>query len=45
MRVIYYWAVAQERLLMLLIYAKAERDDLTPRQLAILRKIVDEEYP
>lgn len=45
MRVIYYWAVRQERLLMLLIYAKAEMDDLTPRQVAILRRIVEEEYP
>jgi mRNA-degrading endonuclease RelE of RelBE toxin-antitoxin system len=44
-RIIYYWAVEQERLLMLLIYAKAERDDLTPRQIAILRQIVEEEYP
>ena len=44
-RVIYYWAVRQERLLMLLIYAKSEMDDLTPRQLAILRRIVEEEYP
>ncbi len=44
-RVIYYWVVEQEQLLMLLIYAKSERDDLTPRQVAILRKIVEEEYP
>lgn len=28
-RVIYYWAVAQGQLLMLLIYSKSERDDLT----------------
>ena len=44
-RVIYYWAVRQERLLMLLIYAKTAQDDLTPRQVAVLRKIVEEEYP
>jgi hypothetical protein len=43
-RVIYYWAVRQERLLMLLIYAKGELDDLTPRQLALLRRVVEEEY-
>jgi mRNA-degrading endonuclease RelE of RelBE toxin-antitoxin system len=43
-RVIYYWAVEQERLLMLLMYPKSERDDLTREQLKILRKIVEEEY-
>lgn len=44
-RVIYYWAVRQERILMLLIYPKSEKDDLTAQQLKILRKIVAEEYP
>jgi mRNA-degrading endonuclease RelE of RelBE toxin-antitoxin system len=44
-RVIYYWAVKAERLLMLLIYAKTEQADLTPSQVAILRRIVEEEYP
>lgn len=44
-RVIYYWAVEQEQLLMLLMYPKSERDDLSPSQLKILRKIVEEEYP
>ena len=44
-RVIYYWAVRQEQLLMLLIYAKSEKDDLTSRQVVILRRIVEEEYP
>ncbi len=44
-RVIYYWAVKAERLLMLLIYAKTEQTDLTPRQVAILRRMIEEEYP
>lgn len=44
-RVIYYWAVAQDRLLMLLIYAKSEQEDLSPDQLKILKQIVEEEYP
>jgi len=44
-RVIYYWASAQDRLLMLLIYAKSEQDDLTPEQLEVLKRIVEEEYP
>ncbi len=44
-RVIYYRAVEQEQLLMLLMYPKNERDELSPSQLRILRKIVEEEYP
>jgi hypothetical protein len=44
-RVIYYWAVGLEQILMLLIYAKNEQDDLSPAQLQALRKIVEEEYP
>jgi hypothetical protein len=43
-RIIYYWAVAQDQLLMLLIYSKSERDDLTADQLKTLKKIVEEEY-
>ena len=45
LRVIYYWAVAQEQLLMLFIYPKSEQEDLTAQQLRILRQIVEEEYP
>jgi hypothetical protein len=44
-RVIYYWAVTQEQLLMLFIYSKSEREDLTREQLKTLKKIVEEEYP
>ena len=44
-RVIYYWAVNQEQLLMLLIYPKNVRDDLSQSQLNVLRKIVEAEYP
>jgi mRNA-degrading endonuclease RelE of RelBE toxin-antitoxin system len=43
-RVIYYWVKIRDRILMLLIYAKAEQDDLTPEQLKVLRKIIEEEY-
>ena len=43
-RVIYYWVVERDRLLMLLMYPKSERDDLTREQVKILRKIVEEEY-
>jgi mRNA-degrading endonuclease RelE of RelBE toxin-antitoxin system len=44
-RVIYYWAVTQDQLLMLLIYSKREREDLTRGQLKTLREIVEEQYP
>ncbi|MFQ5592965.1 MAG: type II toxin-antitoxin system RelE/ParE family toxin [Anaerolineae bacterium] len=44
-RVIYYWAVKQDQLLMLLIYSKSKQDDLSPDQLKVLKKIVEEEYP
>ena len=44
-RVISYWAVAQDTILMLSIYGKNERSDLTPAQVKTLRQIVEEEYP
>ena len=44
-RTIYYWAVAQDQLLMLLIYPKNVQDDLTKEQLKLLREIVEADYP
>lgn len=44
-RVIYYWAVAQNQVLLLLIYSKSARTDLTRDQIKILRTIVEETYP
>jgi len=44
-RIIYYWATAQERILMLFIYLKNESDDLTPDQIKTLRQVVEKEYP
>lgn len=44
-RVIYYWAVKQDQLLMLLMYPKNVQDDLTPAQLKLLRQLVEAEYP
>jgi len=43
-RVIYYWFVSQEVVLMLFAYRKNEQDDLTPDQLKQLKKIVEGEY-
>ena len=44
-RVIYYWVVKEEKLLMLFMYPKTKQDDLTSEQLKILRQIVEDEYP
>lgn len=43
-RVIYYWAVEPEQILLLLIYPKNVQDDLTPAQQKLLRQIVESEY-
>jgi hypothetical protein len=44
-RIIYFWAVAADQLLLLLIYPKNVRDDLSPAQLNALRRIIEKEYP
>ena len=43
-RTIYYWAIDKNQILMLLIYSKNEKDDLTREQQKVLRKIIEEEY-
>jgi len=43
-RVIYYWAISEEQILLLFMYSKSERDDLTLSQIRILRSIVEENY-
>ncbi len=43
-RVIYYWFVSPEVVLMLFAYPKNEQDNLTPDQLKQLREIVKGEY-
>jgi len=40
-RVIYYWVVADDQLRMLYVYPKGEQENLTPAQLAELKKIVE----
>ena len=44
-RVIYYWFVSAETLLMLDAYPKNVKADLTKDEIKKLRRIVDEEYP
>lgn len=43
-RVIYYWASKEGVIFMLYMFSKAERNDLTPAQLEILRQVVEEEF-
>ncbi|MBK8247522.1 MAG: hypothetical protein IPK85_09020 [Gemmatimonadetes bacterium] len=43
-RVIYYWDAPSETFYMLYLYAKNEQGDLTPAQLKLLRRIVEEEF-
>lgn len=40
-RIIYYWAVSRERILLLDIYTKNEKSDLSQSELAILRQDVE----
>ncbi len=42
-RAIYYWVVEEDKILMLFMYPKNEKDDLTPQQLKVLREIVKKE--
>lgn len=43
-RAIYYWVVAKDQILMLFMYSKNEKDDLTPEQLKSLREVVEKEF-
>jgi len=42
LRVIYYWYVSEDEIYMLLAYGKGEKDDLTPKELKLLRGLVQE---
>ncbi len=43
-RVIYYWASNKNQIYMLLAYQKNEMENIPKKQLAILRKLVEEEF-
>jgi mRNA-degrading endonuclease RelE of RelBE toxin-antitoxin system len=43
-RIIYYWSVQRDQIVMLFMYPKNVQDDLTPGQLRSLRALVEEEY-
>jgi len=40
LRVIYYWITADDQILLLLAYAKAKQENLTPAQVEELRELV-----
>src|SRR5436309_2735923 len=43
-RIIYYWAVSAETILMLDAYAKSHKEDLTRDEIKGFRQIVEQEY-
>ena len=40
-RIIYYWMVGRDRILLLDIYAKNEKEDLNAAEIQILRRLVE----
>ena len=42
LRIIYYWQVGDERIWMLLVYPKSERDDLTRDEIKQLKRLVEQ---
>lgn len=44
-RVIYYWAVGTNTMLMLHVYSKGRKEDLTKDEIKELRQVVEREYP
>lgn len=43
LRIIYYCYVSAERIYMLYLYKKNEQQDLTPRQIHLLRQVIEED--
>jgi mRNA-degrading endonuclease RelE of RelBE toxin-antitoxin system len=43
-RVIYYWVVSHDTILLLYAYPKSRQDDLTSEQLQQIKKIIEKEY-
>lgn len=44
-RIIYFWAISKEQLLMLFMYAKNQTDDLSGDQIRQLESIIKKDYP
>jgi mRNA-degrading endonuclease RelE of RelBE toxin-antitoxin system len=43
-RIIYYWVVSRDTILLVYAYPKSRQDDLAPEQLQQVRKLVEKEY-
>ena len=43
-RIIYFWAASRDQIVMLYLFAKGERAQLTAAQKRVLKKIIEEEY-
>jgi hypothetical protein len=44
LRAIYFWEAKSETFYMLMVYRKNDQEDLTPKQVAILQRLVKEEF-
>lgn len=44
-RVVYYWSPNHDVILMLMIYAKNEQDDLSADEKRVVRKLIERELP
>ena len=44
LRAIYFWEAMSETFYMLMVYRKNDQEDLTPKQVAILQRLVKEEF-
>jgi len=44
-RIIYFWAISKEQILMLFIYSKNQIEELSQDQLHQLEKIIKKDYP
>jgi hypothetical protein len=44
LRAIYFWEAMSETFYMLTVYRKNDQEDLTPKQVAIMRRLVKEEF-
>jgi hypothetical protein len=43
-RVIYYWCSPEVQIYMLLAYGKSDQEDITPKQLKLLKMLVEREF-
>jgi len=44
LRVIYFWEARSEMFYLLMVYRKNDQEDLTPKQVATLQRLVKEEF-